>query len=103
MASKAIATRAATARQNPVLEPIPVIVTQVCGVREAAGRKASGEARCRASGEADNEADAPRGHNPEGQAILGQGGVKHLERSDGYAPRHFPGPDPKWLCQNGSI
>ncbi len=43
------------------LEPIPVILTQFCCAREAAGRKASGEARCGASGEADYEADAPRG------------------------------------------
>ncbi len=45
----------------------------------------------------------PSRDNPEGQAPLGQGGVKRLERSGGYALRHFPGPDPKWLCQNGSI
>ncbi len=37
------------------------------------------------------------------RAILCQGGVKRLKCSYGYAPRHFPGPDPKWLCQNGSI
>ncbi len=43
----------------------------------------------------------PSQDNPEGQAILGQGGVKHLARSNDYAPRHFPGPDLKWLCQNG--
>ncbi len=43
------------------LEPIPVILTQFCCAREAAGREASAEARCTASGEADNEAAAPRG------------------------------------------
>ena len=37
------------------------------------------------------------------QALLGQGSVKPLDRSSGYAPRRFRGPDPKWLCQNGSI
>ena len=85
------------------LEPFPVILTQFCCAREAAGRKASGEARCGASGEADNEADAPRGTTRRVQALLGQGGVKRLVRSYCYAPRHFPGPDPKRLCQYGSI
>ncbi len=86
-----------------ILEPSPVILTQFCCAREAAGRKASGEARCESSGEADNEADAPSGTTRRVQAILCQGGVKRLKCSYGYAPRHFPGPDPKWLCQNGSI
>ncbi len=45
----------------PRLEYSPVILTQFCCAREAAGHKASGEARCGTSGEADNAADAPRG------------------------------------------
>ncbi len=88
---------------NSGLEPFPAILTQFCCSREAAGRKASSEARCGASGEGDNAVDAPRGNNPKGQALLGQGGVKHLDRSFDYALRRFPDPDPKWLCQNGSI
>jgi len=83
------------------LEHYPVSLTQFRCVRGAAVRKASCAARCLCIGQARQHSGRPPRRNPKGQACLGQGGVKPLDHSSGYARRRFPGPDPNLLCRNG--